>query len=346
MSLEEARLFVTRFVSGGYDPSEYAAFLEWLERAPIDELSVIADEHEALFDLWNLPASGPSAKWVAQLEQKLDKSEAQARKASVKRMDTNRFKRRVWVAAASVIVLVASGAFWLYNREGGQKEAANKKSIEVLYHTVTTSKGQQQQQIVLPDGSKVWLNAASSLKYAVAFNTTRTVELSGEAYFEVVGSAAHPFRVITKTAEVQVLGTRFNVMAYEDEPVSKTTLIEGAVKITSGSEAITLQPGDQAGIGYSSSGVIGPIEVLHGVNKEIVMGWKDGTLEFDNTDLHTVMREIARCYDLDIQYEGNIPAKRFTGSFSRKEDIHQILRILEDQHIHNRINGKTITIMP
>ena len=345
MSLEEARLFVTRFVSGGYDPGEYAAFLTWLESAPIDELSVIADEHEALFDLWNLPAAGPSAKWVAQLEKKLDKAEEQTRKGSVVRMDVNRFKKRVWIAAASVIVLVASGAFWLYNREGGTKDVANKKSIEALYHTVVTSKGQQQ-QFVLPDGSKVWLNAASSLKYAVAFNDVRTVELSGEAYFEVVGSAGHPFRVITKAAEVLVLGTRFNVMAYEDEPVSKTTLIEGVVKVSNGSSAITLQPGDQAGVDYSSSGATGSIQVLHGVKKDVVMGWKNGTLEFDNADLHTVMREIARCYDVDIQYEENIPAKRFTGSFSRNGDIHQIMTILEDQHIHNRIIGKTITILP
>ena len=130
----------------------------------------------------------------------------------------------------------------------------------------------------MSDGSKVWLNAASVLKYPVTFNgPERLVELSGEAFFQVTRNSANPFRVLIKDAEVEVLGTDFNIMAYEDEPISRTTLVEGSVKIESGKHSVKLEPGQQAEVPYPSPGVDAPIKVLSGIDPQTVLAWKDGS---------------------------------------------------------------------
>ncbi|HWK03374.1 MAG TPA: FecR domain-containing protein [Puia sp.] len=346
MNLNDAKIFVARFITGDHSPGEHAGFLRWLEGASTDDLGVIADEHEALQEQWSLPA-GPSSAWVEQLESKLDRAEAKSRtregQAIVRKFYAGRkFK---WIAAASLVGLIAGGGYLRYAHQAGSVAGTSDKPVEVLSKSFSTPRGGNQQRFELADGSKVWLNSASTLKYPASFSgKERSVELSGEAYFEVAKYADMPFRVKVRDAKIEVLGTDFNVMAYEDEPVTRTTLVDGAVKVVRGSEEASLKPGDQAEIAYPLSGAFTPIRLTRGVNTGSVISWKNGDLEFRNDDLHTVMREIARCYDVEVRYEGNIPEKYFTGNFSRKDDLRQILKQLEYLHIHFRITGKTITV--
>ncbi len=351
MNLKEAKLFVARFVTGDHTPEEYAAFLQWLESASENDLGVIADEHEALEEHWTLSAAGPTSEWVEQLEKKLDRTEEKKRQAVIRNIYTRRGFR--WIAAASVLTFLAGGSYWWYSHQAGgtfnasgSAVTSSRKPIEALSKLFTTPKGGSQQQFELADGSKVWLNAASTLKIPTSFNgKERNVELSGEAYFEVAKNADKPFRIQIRDAKIEVLGTQINVMAYEDEPVSKTTLMEGAIKVVRGSGELSLQPGEQAEIAYSLSGSLTPIKLNRDVKQGSILSWKSGYLDFDNEDLRTVLREVARCYDLEIKYEGVVPEGRFTGNFSRKADFHEILQQLKElQHINFRVAGKTITV--
>ena len=346
MSLQEAKQFVAHFIAGDYAPEEYATFLRWLKGATTDELDAIVDEHESLHEHWSLSLATPSPEWMARLEEKLNKVDEPIWEAPVKRIDPNRFtKKRVWMAAASVVLIVTAGTYW-YNQMAGASPGAARHEVAALTNTFSVAKGGEQKQIVLADGSKVWLNAASTLKYPSSFNgKERVVQLSGEAFFEVGKSSEKPFRVLIKGAEVEALGTEFNVKAYEDEAFSRTTLLEGIVKIASGSQNATLKPGEQAEVPYSAPGVSVPIRVTGGVNADAVLAWKDGFIQFRNEDLSNVMREIGRCYNVDIQYEPNIPEKKISGSFSRKEGLSKILEQLSNLDIHFTNDGKTVKVL-
>jgi len=212
-------------------------------------------------------------------------------------------------------------------------------NAEILYNTISTPKGGQY-QIALADGSKVWLNAASSLKFPTAFNgKERIVELTGEAYFEVSKSAAKPFTVNVNDMNVQVLGTHFNINAYNDEAVIKTTLLEGSVKINKGSFSTILQPGQQAQVAKE-------IKVVNDIAVDDVLAWKNGFFSFNKADLQTVMRQIARWYDVEISYEGKIPTREFGGKINRNSNASEVLKILEESKVHFRIEGKKIVVMP
>ena len=346
MSLKEAKQFVAHFITGEYTPEEYAAFLRWLKGATTDELNEIADEHEVLHERWSLPSAVPSPEWMAQLEQKLDRADELMEESPVKRIAPDRFiTKRVWIAAASLVLLVTAGTYW-YKHLAGVKPDDIQHRTEALNNTFSVGKGEEQKQIVLADGSKIWLNAASTLKYPSSFSgTERVVQLSGEAFFEVSRNQAMPFRVLLKNAEVEVLGTTFNVMAYEDEPFSRTTLLDGAVKITNGSQEATLKPGEQAEVLYAAPGVSAPIRVISGVNADAVLAWKSGFLKFTNEDLHTVMRELGRCYNVEIQYESNISEQKISGSFSRKAGLSNNLEQLSNLGFHFSNDGKTVTVI-
>lgn len=349
MNVQEASSFVARFEKGDYAPEEYATFLRWVRGCSIADLTLIADQHEALVDIWSLRPQEPTTGWVTQLENKLDKAAEKELEngfaTPVRKLYTKQIgKRFFWIAAASLVVLVSSAAFWWFyhpiGTHGGIKEYANT----VLSNTISTSRGEQR-QVVLPDGSKVWLNASSTLKYPASFTGgERNVELTGEAFFEVAKNAVTPFRVKARDIQIQVLGTHFNVMAYPDESVSRTTLVEGAVKITHGNEAVLLQPGDQAEIAYPATGERSPISLIRGVDPQAVMAWKNGYLEFNNDDLQTVMRGISRTYDVDIQYEGEMPVKKFSGTFPIGEGLGQALKILELSGVHFKKNDKAIIV--
>lgn len=203
---------------------------------------------------------------------------------------------------------------------------------------LTTARGEEY-QLILPDGSKVWLNSASSLRFPAEFKgTERNVELTGEAYFEIAKDKKKPFIVKIRQVKVEVLGTHFNVMSYQDEGEIKTTLLEGAVKIASGNTHNVLKPGEQAIVASSNK-----IEIRH-ADTEQAVAWKDGYFKFNKQDIRYIMRQLARWYDIDVVYEGEIPADLFVGKIRRREHITEVLKIFELSHIRYQIKGRKIII--
>ncbi|SHF35574.1 FecR family protein [Pedobacter caeni] len=206
---------------------------------------------------------------------------------------------------------------------------------------ISTPKGGQY-QINLPDGTKVWLNAASSLRYPTAFTgEARQVSLTGEGYFEVAKSNPNmPFEVLTTTQTVVVLGTHFNINSYDDEPGTKTTLLEGAVKVISPATSVKeliLKPGQQ-------SALHGDHLDVNNVNEEEAIAWKNGMFLFKDADLQTVMRSVSRWYDVQVNYEGNLPKRQFSGEIHRNINLSEVLDILSFFKVHFRVDGKTITV--
>lgn len=215
------------------------------------------------------------------------------------------------------------------------------QSGEVAFHTLTTPKGGQY-QLVLPDGTKVWLNAASSLRFPTSFSgPERRVDVAGEAYFEVAHDAAKPFRVHAQESMIEVLGTHFNVAAHADEENVTTTLLEGSVKVSAGKRALTIKPGQQALIKPNNDPVLA-------INADVdeVMGWKEGLFEFKDEPIESIMREVARWYDAEVTYEGKI-AYHFTASVERAVPVSKLLHFLElTNRVHFTIRNKTIIVKP
>ncbi|WP_207421800.1 FecR family protein [Desertivirga brevis] len=207
------------------------------------------------------------------------------------------------------------------------------------YNTISTPRGGQF-QIELPDGTKVWLNAASSLVFPTQFNgSQRRVSLKGEAYFEVAKNKVKPFLVDVNKSTVEVLGTHFNIMGYDDESSTNTTLLEGSVKVSSGSRTKLLTPGTEARVN-------GDITV-HEVDPSVSVAWKNGLFVFNNESLESIMRKLSRWYDVDIDIKGNIGQKHFGGTVSRFEDIKDVLKIIElTEVIHFKIEERRIIVMP
>jgi len=197
-------------------------------------------------------------------------------------------------------------------------------------------------QVVLSDGTKVWLNAASELKYPTAFTgKERIVSITGEGYFEVAKDMAKPFIVKTSRLQVEVLGTQFNMMAYEEEQTIKTTLLEGSVKVVTPQGNNLLHPGEQAQLETN-----GAIKVVPLSDASQVIAWKNGFFSFRKADIPTIMREISRWYDVDIKYEGAITTRRFTGKVLRSYNLSETLSVLEASDLHFRLEGKQITVLP
>ncbi|MBA9076255.1 FecR family protein [Rufibacter quisquiliarum] len=211
---------------------------------------------------------------------------------------------------------------------------------EVVYNTVSTPRGGQY-QVVLADGSKVWLNAASSIRFPTAFTgKERKVQLIGEAYFEIARNTAMPFKVEAGEVEVKVLGTHFNVMAYQDEKVLETTLLEGSVQVTQAEKEQVLVPGQQAVHQYGGAGF-----KLKKVDVEDVTAWKNGVFLFEQSDLKQVMRQVQRWYDVEVVYEGTVPALAFTGVIPRKENVSKLLEVLEmTGGVEFEISGRTVLV--
>lgn len=220
---------------------------------------------------------------------------------------------------------------------------ANAHTKQETYNTMSTPKGRQY-QLVLPDGSKVWLNAASSLTYPVAFNgTERKVKVSGEAYFEVASQTA-PFRVeVNDGTEIQVLGTHFNVNAYPDEASINTTLLQGAVKIVTRGASQLLHPGEQAQVPANAT----YIKLEQNIDLQTVTAWKDGSFAFNHADLKTVMRQLARWYDIDVIFEGNVPEGSYSGEIDRSLTLDQVLKGLSKTRLNYKIeHGRKLVIRP
>jgi transmembrane sensor len=210
-------------------------------------------------------------------------------------------------------------------------QAANNP---MQYNTIATPRGGQY-WVTLADGSKVLLNAASSLKYPVAFNgNERLVELTGEAYFEVVHNAAKPFRVKTAGQVVEDIGTHFNINAYADEPNTQTTLLEGSVKVSQDGTENTkiLVPGEQLIAGDN-------LFKSRKINVDQAVAWKDGLFVFDHTNLRALMRQVSRWYDLEIVYEGDVKNEDYFGEVERKYSLNEVIKILKTGGLHFRIEA-------
>lgn len=204
----------------------------------------------------------------------------------------------------------------------------------IAYNTMSTPKGRQF-HLTLPDGTRVWLNAASSLKYPTAFTgKERRVTVTGEAYFEVAQNASQPFRVnVPGAAPVEVLGTSFNINAYIDEEDIRATLLEGSVRIGN----TILQPGQQMKV---KAGNVAEADM------DKVMAWKNGIFNFNDASLKEVMRQLERWYDIEVIYENGVPDTYFYGKVSRDVSLAGILKVLEATRVHFRVEGRKLIVMP
>lgn len=225
--------------------------------------------------------------------------------------------------------------------------AALNGTATVVYNTMSTPRGGQY-QLLLPDGTNVWLNAASSITYPVRFSATeRKVTIRGEAYFEVSPGRQQPFIVSVASTDgeesrVEVLGTNFNIHAYDNEQAQHTTLLQGALSVSRGMAKVLLQPGQQAVI---QSADASPTSIpVHQADTDKVMAWKNGLFNFQDADLPAVMRQLERWYNIDVVFEGTVPRRRFQGELPRSLYLSQVLNILKDMQIPFRVEGRKLII--
>lgn len=218
------------------------------------------------------------------------------------------------------------------------KIAYTGSASEIVYNELSNPRGSKVIDMTLSDGSHVWLNAGSSIRFPVAFaGNERKVSVTGEAYFEVAHNAAMPFKVIKDDMEITVLGTHFNVNTYDDEANMKITLLEGAVKINKGSATGFLKPGQQAQ-------VAGVINVKDNVDIDAVMAWKNGQFVLDGTDIKTLMRQVCRWYDVEVEYSGMVPEREFDGSIDRDVPLKRVIQALQGNGVKCRLEGRKVII--
>ncbi len=223
------------------------------------------------------------------------------------------------------------------------------KEKATLYNVIHTPRGGQY-TVVLADGSKVWLNSSSSLRFPATFNETeRRVELTGEGYFEIAPSRLPsgkriPFFVnvnnVWNPGLVEALGTHFNIMAYEDEESVNTTLLEGAVKVDMNNQTVVLKPGEQAHAVSDKA-----IAVSSSVDTDNVIAWKNGMFFFYSENIQSIMRQISRWYDIEVSYKGAVSRESFSGIVSRESNLEQVLKIMEAGGVKFTIEGRKIIVM-
>lgn len=245
-------------------------------------------------------------------------------------------------------ILVNQGSFKVRKNADGviaymfntqDKDSANPTSLPI-YNTIETPVGGKY-QLILADGTRVWLNSESSLRFPVVFNShSREVELKGEAYFEVSKDAKRKFSVRSGNQSVEVLGTHFNINAYSDERSIRTTLLEGEVRVIelNSKDSKLLKPGEQSIVDKSIQ--------IENINAQTEIAWKEGYFNFSRADIETVMRQLARWYGVHAIYEGTIPEHHFSGAISTNLTLLEVLEILEKSNIHFKLVGKEVTVMP
>jgi transmembrane sensor len=272
-----------------------------------------------------------------------------------------RFKAKLVLADGSSIVLDSATNGTLVQQENmavvsedgklvykSQDAPPGQVHTAVVYNKLVTAKGETF-TLVLADGSKVWLNSESSITYPVTFvGEERKVTVTGEAYFEVARafvpqgskSVKQTFKVVVDNMEVEVLGTHFNINAYTDEDAIKTTLLEGKVKIVSGSTSAVLKPGQQAQLKKGTT----LLQVRDDADLEQAVAWKNGYFQFGDDDLKTVMRQLARWYDVEVIYQGSVSADTYSGTIDRRSKASEVLTVLERNRVHFKIEGKKIIV--
>lgn len=226
-------------------------------------------------------------------------------------------------------------------QQGGTAEGDAAEGNAVVFNTLATPRGGEY-QLVLPDGTKVWLDAASSITYPTAFaGKTRQVSISGQAYFEVVHDPNKPFEVKVQGQIIRDIGTAFDINAYTDEPTMKITLASGAVAVGGHGNTVVLR---QAGQQLDCTNT--QLEPVHNADLTAVLAWKNGLFYLTSADIATVMRQVGRWYDVDIVFEKGIPAGHITGEVPRNTMLSTVLQVLQTSGVHFTTEGKTIHVMP
>lgn len=225
--------------------------------------------------------------------------------------------------------LAVQGNINIIKTGGGELIYSVDQSLEAdgsqKMNTLTVPRGSQPLQLTLTDGTKIWLNSAASITYPVVFSgNERKVQITGEAYFEVAKDATKKFYVLTNGIKTEVLGTHFNINAYEDETNTKITLLEGSINVSAAGNLQPLSPGQQAQ--WENKG---KIKVLNDVDTDEVMAWKEGFFDFNGTDIKSVMRQLARWYNVEVEYKGKITGNHFSGIINRSNNISQVLKMLQ-----------------
>jgi transmembrane sensor len=251
--------------------------------------------------------------------------------------------KTVYLDSAGNGALASEGNVQVVKLADGQI-AYKGAASELVFNTLTNPRGSKVIDMTLSDGSRIWLNAGSSITYPVAFaGNERKVEIKGEVYFEVAHNKAMPFKVHHGSMDVEVLGTHFNVNAYDDEPDVRVTLLEGSVKVGNrksaiGNNSVVLTPGKQAVLIADSRFTIADADV------EQVMAWKNGLFSFTGADLATVMRQLSRWYNVEVKYEGQIPARKFSGEITHDLTLSQLMNGLQSLGIKFNIQGRTMIV--
>lgn len=263
-------------------------------------------------------------------------------------VDPGQYKARLTLADGRTIILdsaalgelVKQGNTIVLNKKGQLVYKAGGNNSEVLYNTLSTAKGEMY-ATVLADGSKVWLNSVSSIKYPVAFTgKERRVEITGEAYFEIKHDSKMPFVVNVNGMEVHDLGTEFNINAYADEEVIKTTLVEGSAKVVKENNSQLLSPGQQLQLNTT-----GEMNLINNADIDEAVAWRSGRFLFKSIDIKNLMRQLTRWYDVDVNYE-TVPVTRFNAKISRETPLSSILKALElTGEVRFRIEGKKVVVM-
>lgn len=236
----------------------------------------------------------------------------------------------------SVILAQHTTGVLVYENAGKIKDQA------VQYNSISIPDGTEF-ELILPDGSKAFLNANSSLRYPTVFaDGKRMVELEGEGYFEITHNKAKPFVVKTFNQQVEVLGTHFNVNAYSDEGITKTTLLEGSVKVSSGNQSLLLHPGEQSQV--PSTSVPLQIGMVAAADTDQAVAWKNGFFQYHEADIKAIMRDFSRWYGVKVVYEGNIHERLFSGAIHKNLSLLQALDLLHYANVHFTIENKQITI--
>ncbi|GAA4178491.1 FecR family protein [Sphingobacterium ginsenosidimutans] len=229
----------------------------------------------------------------------------------------------------------------LNNQEGLQIMAGNADhEADHAINNLTTPNGTQY-RIVLADGTKVWLNAGSSLKFPAAFSgKNRQVELTGEAYFEVAHRKNQPFTVALPDLKVEVLGTHFNVKAYSNDQNIETTLLQGAVKVNNGTNELFLQPGQQSQYDKAN----GNLKRTIPEEASTIVAWKNGLFSFENTDIKEVLKQLSRWYTIEVVFRGGVPNRKFSGGFERQTSLEQVIKILNESNINCKLQDNKLVI--
>jgi ferric-dicitrate binding protein FerR (iron transport regulator) len=314
--------------------------------------------------LWIVRSSKQRLAKTEKNDERFIKDIAPGKNGAILKLDNG---REIILDSAANGLLTQQGSSKVVKNDGqltysGSSSAIDEKGqAEITYNTLTTPRGRQF-HVVLPDGSNVWLNAASSIRFPVAFTgSERKVEITGEVYFEIVpltrpGQGKIPFKAVVYTTpnstgmEVEVIGTHFNINAYHDEPAIRTTLLEGSVRVINrqsvpqgrnNDKPLLLKPGEQA-IAFAHS----PLTIDHSADVEQVMAWKNGSFYFQDAQLETIMRQLARWYDVEIVYEDQKPDVQLVYAISRDTDLSEVLKVLEmGGGVRFKVEGKKIIVL-